>query len=158
MLALTRVVFEPIPYLLIRNVGGEPINLGDHWLCQRPAYVQLPELTMEGGDTVAIGLGDEAPPDLAGLVAVLQLGPELGFFTPDQGELGLYAAPDFGAPGAIESYVQWGKAGGGRESVAVEAGIWQEGEFVEIPPEALSISSSGQPQAGVLDWFADLGG
>lgn len=159
ILAMTRLAFQASPFVLITNVGAAPIDLGDHWLCRRPAYKQLPQLLMEPGDTVAVGLGDMPPPDdLVGLAGSVDLGRALGVFTRDDGELALYTAPTFDSATAIVDYVEWGSADHGRESVAVEAGIWTEGAFVEVPPEALALTSSGLPEAGFEDWAAEVGG
>jgi hypothetical protein len=158
VLAITRVVFEPATYIAVTNVGSSPVELSDHWLCQRPGYKQLPEFELEAGDTVAIGLGDAAPDDLVGLKATFDLARAVGPVTRDGGELGLYAGPAFDDPASIVDYVEWGSPDHGRSSVAVAAGIWQAGAFVEVPSEALSISSSGAPRAGFEDWFADVGG
>lgn len=159
VLAMTRLSFQPVPYVLITNVGAAPIDLGDHWLCRRPAYKQLPQLTMQPGDTVVVGLGDTPPPDdLVGLAGSVDLGRALGVITRADGELGLYTAPTFDSPTAIVDYVEWGAADHGRESVAVEAGIWTAGAFVEVPPETLALTSSGLPEAGFEDWAAEIGG
>ncbi len=156
---MIRVAFSPLPYVLITNVGSAPIDLGDHWLCRRPAYRQLPQLTMEPGDTVAVGLGDQPPPDdLVGLAGSVDLGRALGIIERADGELGLYTAPTFDSAQAIVDYVEWGSAAHGRESVAVAAGIWTEGAFVEVPVEALALTSSGLPEAGFEDWSAEVGG
>jgi len=157
-LQVTQVVFEPGAYVLVTNVGGTATELGGHWICRRPSYKQLPSFTLEPGDTVAIGLGDTPPPDLAGLAGVIDLGRALGPITRSDGEIGLFTGPNFDSADAIVDYVQWGSAGHGREAVAAEAGIWTVGAFVEVPEEAISISSSGIPGAGVEDWFADVGG
>ncbi len=158
VLAITRVVFEPATYIAVTNVGGNPIELSDHWLCQRPGYKQLPEFELQPGDTVGIGLGDVAPDDLVSLVATFDLARAVGPVTRDGGELGLYTDAVFDDPNSIVDYVEWGSPDHGRSSVAVEAGIWTAGAFVEVPSEALSISSSGAAGAGFEDWFADVGG
>ncbi len=157
-LALSRVVFAPVPYVTITNIGNGPAELGAHWLCQRPAYKQLPDLVLEPGDTVAIGLGTESPPDLVEYVAVLEVGRAIGPIDIDGGEIGLYADPFFDSPTALVDYVEWGSAGHGRSDVAILAGIWVEGDFVELPPEATSMSSSGAGGPGIADWFVDVGG
>ncbi len=157
-LALTRVVFEPVAYVTVKNVGNGPLELSTHWLCQRPAYVQLPQMTIEPGDTVAIGLGEDAPPELVEYVAVFELGTVLGDLARDDGEMALYTAPFFDDPFSIADYVEWGLPGHGRSNVAVLAGIWEDGAFIEVPIEATSLSSSGTIGAGPEDWFTDIGG
>lgn len=158
VLALTRVVFGPVVYVTVTNIGNAPTELGQHWLCQRPAYVQLPAFEMQPGDTVAIGLGTDAPPDLVEYAAVFEMGAALGTISKADGEMGLYLEPSFDSPSSMVDYVEWGTSGHGRSGVAVLAGIWIEGEFVEIPPEATSISSSGAGGPGAADWFPDVGG
>lgn len=155
---MTRVVFEPSSYVVITNVGGEPAELGNHWLCIFPGYQQLPAQTLGPGDSVAIGLDTAAPPDLVDFVAVFELGPVIGIPRADGGELGLYAAADFGSADAIVDYVEWGFSGHQRSPVAVEAGIWSDGAFIAIPEEALAISSSGAIGGNEGDWFVDIGG
>lgn len=157
-LSLTRVVFEPDPYLIVTNVGSTSIELADHWLCQRPDYARLPALTVEPADQVAIALTSVLPPDLVAVTATIELGQDIGGLDRTGGELALYVGSDFDAATAISDYVAWGSAGHGRESVAVDAGIWADGAFIDIAPEALSISSGGSPGAGAEDWFVDLGG
>lgn len=157
-LALTRIVFEPSSYVVVTNVGGEPIELGEHWLCVFPAYQQLPAQTVGPGESVAIGLDEATPPDLVDFVAVFELGPVVGTPQRADGELGLYGAADFGSAAAIVDYVEWGSTGHERSSVAVEAAIWNAGAFIEIPEEAFSISSSGAIGGNEADWFVDLGG
>jgi len=159
VLAMIRLVFTPSPYVLVTNVGGSPIELGDHWMCRRPSYKQLPQFTMAPGDTVAVGIGDVPPPaDLTGLAGTVDIGSVFGAITTTDGELGLFTAPTFDAAEAIVDYVEWGSADHGRESVAVAAGIWTAGAFVAVPGEALALTSSGLPEAGFEDWSAEVGG
>lgn len=155
--ALTRVVFEPAPYVLITNVGSLPVDIAGYRLASRARSVELPATSLDAGETVAIGLGG-SPPDLVGVVRVVDLGDGLGTIAAGEGELALFASDALDDASAIVDYVEWGSSGHRRSGLAVEAGIWTEGAFVEVPPEAGSIASSGQIGAGQEDWFADLGG
>jgi len=157
-LALTRIVFDPSSYVVVTNVGGEAAELGAHWLCVFPSYQQLPTQTLEPGESIAIGLDDQAPPDLVDFVAIIELGPVVGVPAAQGGELALYNAADFGSPAAIVDYVEWGEPGHQRGRIASEAGIWTDGAFIEVPEEAFAISSSGAIGANESDWFADVGG
>lgn len=157
-LALTRIVFEPSSYVVITNVGGEPTELGQHWLCVFPMYQQLPAQTLAPGESVAVGLDATTPPDLVDFVAVFELGPVVGTPQASDGELGLYNASDFASATAIVDYVEWGSPGHERSVVAIEAGIWSNGAFIDIPEEAFAISSSGTVGGNEADWFVDLGG
>jgi hypothetical protein len=155
--ALTRVVFTPAPYVLITNVGSLPVDVGGHWLASRERSAELPPTSLGAGETVAVGLGG-SPPELVGVVGVMDLGQRLGAITADDGELALFASNALDDASAIVDYVEWGSSGHRRSGLAVEAGIWTEGAFVGVPPEAGSIASSGRIGAGPEDWFADLGG
>ena len=45
-------------------------------------------------------------------------------------ELGIYVDNQFGSAESLVSYLQWGSAGHGRESVAEAAGLWTAGTFL----------------------------
>jgi hypothetical protein len=157
-LSLTRIVFLPVPYVTVTNVGNEPVDLGDHWLVAGGARHRLPARTVATGDTVVLGLGDEAPPDVTGVAATIDLGPVLGPVVVEDGEMALFSAAQFAEPAAVVDYVEWGSSGHRRSAVAVAAGLWEERAFVAVPPEAQALSSSGEPTAGPEDWTADVGG
>lgn len=157
-LAMTTVVFGDNPYVVVTNLGATAVDLGDYWLCQRPSYSQVPAFTVEPGANIAIAFTDTPPPDIIAIDGSVDLGAGLGGITVDGGELGLYRSSDFGSSAAIVDYVEWGSGGRGRESVAVEAGIWVEAGFVEVPSESLSISTGGLEGNAPTDWFANVGG
>ena len=60
--------------------------------------------------------------------------------TDSSGEFGLYSSASFGSADAIVAYVQWGSADNGRSSVAVEAGLIAEGDFVDNGGEDFSVA------------------
>ena len=76
--------------------------------------------------------------------------------TPDDaGGLGLYANnDDFGDAANIRSFVQWGASGNARESVAVEAGIWNAGGFIPNVASGSSIAWDGDGFTA-NDWTED---
>ncbi|MEM9133925.1 MAG: hypothetical protein AAF962_02875 [Actinomycetota bacterium] len=96
----------------VRNDGAAEVSLAGYSLCNRPTYVDAPE--------VSIAPGASAEIDVSALGLV-----------PDSGEFGLYSSASFGSADAIVAYVQWGAADNGRASVAVEAGLIADGEFVD---------------------------
>ncbi|NIR37905.1 MAG: hypothetical protein GWN73_19365 [Actinobacteria bacterium] len=68
--------------------------------------------------------------------------------------MALYSDNSFGSADSLVSYVEWGVPGHGRTGVAVEAGIWGEGEFVPTT-EASSLISLTDPSAvGAAAWGA----
>ena len=86
----------------ITNNGSEAVDLAGHQLCNRPTYVALPNQALGPGETIDVSIGG---------------------LTQDGGEVGLYTSSDFGSSDALVDYVTWG-SGGGRLSVAEEAGQW----------------------------------
>lgn len=155
---ITQVAFGDRGYVAISNVGSADGVLSEVWLCQRPAYYEIPEISVGSGQTVWVATGDggdlNPPPEV-----VQVFGAEGGFgsFNAASGEIGLYTSTSFGDPNAILSYVEWGSSDHGRSSVAVEAGIWGEGEFVEVP-EGTSFITIGQiPATTGAQWLPDAG-
>ena len=84
------------------NTGDSPIDLTGLWVCNRPNYAELPATELAPGEGIEIGV-----------VGMTEAG----------GEVAIYTSNDFGNSDEIVSYVHWG-SGGGRASVAEEAGIW----------------------------------
>ncbi|MGI9644370.1 MAG: hypothetical protein ACR2O6_03570 [Ilumatobacteraceae bacterium] len=105
---------------VITNNGDRDIDLTGHWICNRPSYAELPAQTLAPGDTVEASLGG---------------------FVADAGEVAIYNSDAFGDPTAIQTYVGWG-SGGGRQSVAEEAGIWSG---AAVQPAGDKITLTGEP-------------
>jgi hypothetical protein len=108
-------VFGADGHVTLTNSSGADVSVDGLWLCNRPAYTALTG-TIAAGGTLEVAAS------------------ELGGLGADGGEAALYTAQDFENSEAIVDYVQWG-TGGGREGVAVTAGIWDEGGSVEPDPE-----------------------
>ena len=64
------------------------------------------------------------------------------------GEVALYSSNDFGDSASILDYVAWG-SGGGRASVAADAGIWPDGDVVTVGGDSISAPNGG---ASASDW------
>jgi hypothetical protein len=77
-------------------------------LCNRPSYAPLSG-SLAPGESVEVSAAD------------------LGGLSAGSGEVGLYSSRAFGDSSAMTDYVAWG-SGGGRESVAVDAGLWGAGD------------------------------
>lgn len=95
----------------LRNAGDTDETLTGWWICNRPAYRELPEVTIPAGGTVEV--------DLTGIAT-----------NRDTGELALYTSGSFGNAEDLVAYVHWGAATHGRTGVAVEAGRWTEGDVI----------------------------
>lgn len=118
-------------FILIRNDGDEEYDLTGHWLCNRPAYVELPAEALAPGRIIEVETGS------------------LGVRA-DDGELGIYTSRDFGSADAIVRYVEWGSSGHGRSDTAVAAGVWIAGDFVAN--DGANIQSTGSNPASASDW------
>jgi hypothetical protein len=155
--ALTQVVFGDSGYVVVTNIGNGTGDVGGHWLCQRPAYLEIPSTELAPGESVWIAAEDGEDLEPAqGVVAVVPANRSLGAFDVSSGEAALYTSNGFGDSTAIIDYVEWGSGGHGRSSVAVEAGIWIDGTFVDVPPEAVAITGSA-PTSSAADWAPDIG-
>lgn len=155
--ALTQVVFGDSGYVVVTNVGNGTGDIGGHWICQRPAYFEIPSVDLAPGESVWIAAADgEGLEPAQGVVAVVPADRSLGVFNVSTGEAALYTSNEFGDSAAIIDYVEWGSGNHGRSSVAVEAGIWIEETFVDVPPEAVAITGSA-PTSSAADWAPDIG-
>lgn len=116
------VIINEVTYLQgqveIFNRGNAAANINNYFLCLGPgSYVRV-------GDIITSGSANLLP----GQFAVLNYNQ-----TGATGGLGLYANNDgFGDANNILSFVQWGEGGSARENVAVAAGIWSAGDFIEV--------------------------
>ncbi len=155
---VTQVAFGENGYVAISNVGTSGGALSEFWLCQRPAYYQIPEVILDPGQSVWVATADGGtlnPP--AEVVRVFGAEGGFGTFRESSGEIGLYTSTSFGDPNSIVSYVEWGSSDHGRSSVAVEAGIWGAGEFVEVPEGTTFITIGQIPATTGAQWLPDAG-
>ena len=122
----------------ILNAGDAAGDLSGYFLCLGPGtYRQIGALAVEGN--LELEPGD-----------FLTVAYEMPNAT---GGLGLYInSSGFGDASTIADFVQWGAGGSSRENVAVEAGIWTAGDFVEVVGSAdNSIIFDGEGD-GVENW------
>ena len=113
----------------LHNIGMEAADASGLILCNRPAYQAVGELEVVSGDLMV-------PAD--GLLVVVW-----DAVAAAEAELGIYIDNQFGNAESLISYIEWGSAGHGRESVAVEAGLWSEGSFLDTPEEGQTIAMTG---------------
>ncbi len=135
--------------IVVTNVGDATGNLAGHFLCQRPAYFGIPDVEVAPGQSVAISTGGsvfQPPPDAITLDQIATI----GTLSPGAGEVGLYKSANFGSSTDILSYVEWGRSGHGRSSVAVEAGIWSD--FVQTGEDSVAISVNTTPDTSATHW------
>ncbi|MEW7290527.1 hypothetical protein [Aquimarina sp. 2304DJ70-9] len=112
------------------NNGDASINLASYWLCLGPGrYLNIGSTTPVSG-SIELGAGEFL------VINWSQLRDSEG--------LGLYSTDSFTSSDAIVDFVQWAAGGSARENVAVAAGIWTAGDFVEaVTTTTASISFDG---------------
>lgn len=124
----------------LHNTGSEAVDVTSMFFCNRPAYIPLSALDVVSGETTI-------EPD-GYLVLTWDA------IATDDAELGLYSSPNYNSADAIASYVAWGSAGHGREGVAVEAGIWTAGAFLDMPAEGQTLSHVDMMGMNSENWAA----
>ncbi len=155
---LDEIVFAGDPYLIITNRGNGVGSTSGLFICRFPDYYELPAIELKPGERMAVPLGEGEVPDLIGVVATVDVRSPLGPVSATEGELGLYSRNEFNSEDAIIDYVEWGSPGHARSGVAIAAGIWVVGGFVEVPPELLAIVAQAFPTDSPEDWLAEIGG
>ncbi|MGJ3241691.1 MAG: hypothetical protein ACFE0O_01865 [Opitutales bacterium] len=126
------------------NDGTDPVDLSGHWLCSRLSYIQLGD-----GDIQVVSGSLMLEPG-----AFLVVDTSAGLDLDDTGaDLGLYETNSFGSASAMVDFLQWGSSSNpsGRESVAVDAGIWAAGSFTDVPESGESLIFAGSG-GGVDAW------
>ncbi|MGK0279356.1 MAG: hypothetical protein ACI9RU_002134, partial [Litorivivens sp.] len=101
----------------LKNFGTVEQDISGWFLCNFPSYLEV--------QLVSNSIGDF---DLSPGESVLVEWSSLNGF---DGEVALYNINVFSSSAAIEDYVQWGSASHQREPVAVAAGVWNSGEFID---------------------------
>lgn len=115
------------------NLGGTAQDASTLVLCSFPTYNDVGSLTLESGNLV-LGPGE----------LLVVSGHNM---SQDDDELGLYTASDFTNPAAMVDYVEWGSHGHQRSTVAEEAGIWADLDFVAEPAAGSSLAWDGTSNA-----------
>ncbi len=140
--AVRSVIINEVEYLIndeieLYNNGNQTVDLSTYWMCLGPGqYFRIGDTD---ATTVVSGSVNLAPGEF------LVISPVTLTTADDAGGLGLYANNDgFGDAANIRSFVQWGASGNARESVAVEAGIWNAGGFVPNVAPGSSIAYDGE--------------
>lgn len=127
-------------WIELHNTGEEAVDVSAYQFCNRPAYAAVGDLEIVSGETTI-------EPD--GFLVV-----SWDAIVGDTAELGLYTSASFSDATAMVDYLAWGGAGGGREGVAVEAGLWQEGEFAAMPETEGSLVYSDAGETMLEHWSA----
>jgi hypothetical protein len=116
----------------LKNFGDSEVDISSHRLCHSFKYAVISSLTIISGNPSALAAGDVL------VVAIIDeplnaIDSDLGFYLPD----GAFSDPD-----NMLDFMQYGSSGNGRESVAVEKGIWEAGTFISNPGPFAFISDN----------------
>ncbi len=122
----------------LKNFGSTAVDVSSWWLCSVFVYNQISTLNVISGSL-------NIPP--GGILALS--GKSLNNTAAD---LALYNSSVFTSTTAMQDYVEWGRGGQGRESVAVSKGIWTAGDFVPTVAAGHSIEYDGDGNSS-SDWF-----
>lgn len=125
-------------FVRLTNLNTAVMTMIDWQLCSDLSYWAIPDLAMEPEQVLDVGFGSGT--DAGGKVFA---NGALPIPDPAGGEFAFYTSTKFDRASAIVHYVQWGKAGGPREEIAVKAGIWEAGAFVD---------SGSLAEGGVLEY------
>ena len=113
----------------LHNIGMAAADASGFVLCNRPSYEAIGNLEVVSGEMMI-------PADSL-LVVVWDA------VAAADAELGIYVDNQFGNAESLISYIQWGSAGHGRESVAAAAGLWTTGTFLPTPAADQTIAMTG---------------
>ncbi len=131
-------VHEGDQWVELLNTGDAEVDVSGLWLCVRPEYSQVSELNaLSGSMTIPAG----------GYLVV-----EWNAIKTSTGEVGLYESNTFESADAMLDYVQYGAAGQGRASVAVTAGLWDEGTYATAAADGQTLAFLGGGATPVENW------
>jgi len=131
--------------IVIQNFGNAAVDLSSHQFCSLFNYTAL------NSGTITV---DQGSLNLSAGASVTLTWNSAGAMNMNGSDLCLYQpGPDFTNPNHIIDFVQWNSGGNGRESVAVAAGLWSAGTFVN-GNSPMSYIGDGL-QSGVQFWELD---
>lgn len=135
---ISEILFDPTgentgrQWIELHNLGDEAVDVGGHWLRYAPAEYRLPNsTTIPAGSVLLIHLNRSgvATPG----VLFTGIGGQRNLERTDA--IALHSSGQFHDPAALVDHVQWGDPavpGDQAEVLAIEAGLWSEGERVSI--------------------------
>ncbi len=143
--AATDVVINEVYYqggpgedwIEFKNTGAAPVDISTWWTCVFPAYALVGSATILDGDDFVLNPGE-----------ILTVQAWINFSTAS--ELALYTNSNFGSAASIVDYIQWNSTTGFRQSVAVAAGMWTNGDNVNLAGAGESVAYAGLNSGGGL--------
>ncbi|HUR30967.1 MAG TPA: T9SS type A sorting domain-containing protein [Saprospiraceae bacterium] len=136
-IVINEIYFEE-GYVELKNVSGSPVDISDYYLSSGNDEVRV------GSHFPFCGSVNLAP----GAIFMISAFSDLNW---NEGEMILFNNEDLTDPSGAIDYVEWGDAGHSYELIAVTAGIWTAGDFVESILEGGSLEYDGDGDSS-LDW------
>lgn len=141
------VVFGNEGTIEVGNLGPDAGDLTGFWIAIHPSYLELPSTILAPGKALIVSFAEDADPDLvipaAGLLPTLKS---------SSGEIGLYSGGDFGDPGAMVDYVEWGSTGHTRSNVAIAARLWPEDQAIVTDGSTTGLTADDRSEPGPQGW------
>jgi hypothetical protein len=111
-------------FVALTNFTDVPSSLAGLYLCQGSQCYELPDVVVDGGETVRVAVGDGT-----GYEGVVATRATLGELRPSDGEIALMASQELDDPQAMLVYFQWGSTPHELTQVAIDAGLWVKGGY-----------------------------
>ena len=117
------LVVDPVAdTVTIKNFGTTTENVGAYRLCSLISYRTLSSQTTVVSGSLNLAPNAEVTVSISG-----------NYLNDTAADLGLYLPTgNFGDPANMVDFTQWGSSPNGRENVAVSAGIWTAGTFINV--------------------------
>ncbi len=138
MLGLYSVMFEQ-PSVAIYNGTEGTIDLTGYWLVQGRKSAEIPSIQLPPGAYLQLDLGATFFFPIPGSLTVDGV-IQVGNLDPADGEIALFSSDAFDDPASLVSYVEWGQSGHRNDDVAIAAGAWEDGWFVETTDATTAIT------------------
>jgi hypothetical protein len=129
--AINEIGLGPNGYVALTNFTDVPVTTDGLYLCQGADCFALPDAVVAPGEAARVVVGDGT-----GLEGVVVTEADIGELRSPDGEIALYASPDFDEPGAMLVYLEWGSTPHKLTDVALAAGLWVEGSFAPTSEDA----------------------
>lgn len=126
-------ISEEEQWVEIKNTADGAVDVSDGFLCANIRYAQV------GPDLTVFEFDPDGNSDLT-LAAGEYLALEWSQVDPDNGDVAFYSQSGFTNPDNIVDYLRWGSSGADREDVAVDAGIWTQGNSVSPAQSGATIA------------------
>lgn len=125
--------------VVIHNGTPGTIDMTGYHLCQEGQCAEIPSIGMPPDSYLSLNTGSQVFLPIPGSLTVDDI-VDIGGFDPEDGEIALFASDDYVDLESLLSYVEWGLSGHVTSSMAVAAGLWEDGWFVPTFADTAAIT------------------